>query len=466
MALADSVHTLLDSPPTIGIEAYDGSRVAPTAERATVVIRRPEAIARLVRAPGELGLTRAYVAGDLDLDGDPYTLLELGFSDGAPQLDTGSLVRLLRAAGVQAWRSLLAPSPPPAEEARLHGLLHSRSRDAQAIAHHYDVSNEFYAMVLGPSMTYSCAVFEDPTEPLEVAQARKYELVCAKLDLQRDDRLLDVGCGWGQMLIHAARHHGVRGVGLTLSREQAELARQRVADAGFADRIEIRIQDYRDIADGPFDAISSIGMFEHVGRSAMQAYARQLHDLLAEGGRLLNHAISRPVVMGRDEPPSPLRTTLRRIAVAVGSRIPSRIDSELMRRYVFPDAELHEVGSTVSLLNEVGLEVRHVENLREHYGLTLRRWVGNLDARWPEAVAEVGEGRARVWRLYMAASALGFERHSTEVHQVLAVRNRDGHDAGMALRPDFATNVIDLSDAAAPGGVRARSGPVEAHRGP
>jgi len=444
MALAESVHTLLDSPPLIGVEAYDGSRVDPRTKRATVIIRRPDAIARLVRAPGELGLTRAYVAGDLDLDGDPYTLLDLGFS-GAPQLDTGALLRLLRAAGSRAWRSVIAPPPPPDEEAHLRGWLHSRARDAQAIAHHYDVSNEFYALVLGPSMTYSCAVFDDPDDPLEVAQARKYELICAKLDLQPGERLLDVGCGWGEMLIHAARHHGVSGVGITLSRQQAELARARVAAAGLADRIEIRIQDYRDVTDGPFDAISSIGMFEHVGRSAMQAYARQLHDLLAEGGRLVNHAISRPVVAGRDAPPSPLRMTMRRIAVAVGSRIPSRIDSELMRRYVFPDAELHEVGSTVTLLNEVGLEVRHTENLREHYALTLRRWVANLDANWPAAVAEVGEGRARVWRLYMAACALGFERHSTEVHQVLAVRTRDGHDAGMALRPDFSTDVIDLT---------------------
>jgi cyclopropane-fatty-acyl-phospholipid synthase len=445
MALADSVHTLLDSPPTIGVEAYDGSRVAPSGERATVIIRRPEAIARLVRAPGELGLTRAYVAGDLDLDGDPYTVLELGFSGGAPQLATGALMRLLRTAGSRAWRSLLRPPPPPAEEARLHGLLHSRSRDADAIAHHYDVSNAFYAMVLGPSMTYSCAVFVDPDEPLEAAQRRKYELICAKLDLEPGERLLDVGCGWGEMLIHAARHHGVRGVGITLSRQQAELARARVVAAGMADRIDIRVQDYRDLADGPFDAISSIGMFEHVGRSAMQTYARCLHDLLTEGGRLLNHAISRPVVQGADAPPSPWRATLRRIGVAAGSRVPSRIDSELMRRYVFPDAELHEVGSTVTLLNEVGLEVRHAENLREHYALTLRRWVENLDAHWPEAIAEVGEGRARVWRLYMAACAIGFERHSTEVHQVLAVRDRDGYRSDLPLRPDYSTGVIDLT---------------------
>ncbi len=438
MALAESVHTLMDSPATIGVEAYDGSRVEPASATSTVVIRRPEAVGRLVRAPGELGLTRAFVAGDVDLDGDLYGLLELGFTS-APALGPAALLALVRSAGTAAWRAIIAPPPPPAEEAQLHGLLHSRHRDAAAIAHHYDVSNEFYALVLGPSMTYSCAVFEDPDDPLETAQAHKHELICTKLALRPGERLLDVGCGWGSMLIHAARHHDVHGVGVTISHEQGELAAKRVADAGLSDQIEIRIQDYRDIDDGPFDAISSVGMFEHVGRRAQETYARRLHGLLTDGGRLLNHAISRPVVAGRDEVPGRYHAALRRIEVAVGSRIPSRIDSELMRRYVFPDGELHEVGTTVSLLNEVGFEVRHVENLREHYGITLRRWARNLDDHWDDAVAEVGEGRARVWKLYMAACAVGFELHSTEVHQILAVKNRDGWNSGSDLRPEFST---------------------------
>jgi cyclopropane-fatty-acyl-phospholipid synthase len=286
-------------------------------------------------------------------------------------------------------------------------------------------------------MTYSCAVFADADESLEAAQARKLELISTKLGLEPGMRLLDVGCGWGQMLIHAAVHHGITGVGITISRRQAELAAKRVADAGLTDRIEIRLQDYREVADGPFDAISSIGMFEHVGRAGMEAYADKLTSLLAPGGRLLNHAIARPIVSGADEPPRGWRATLRRVEVAVGSSIPSRIDSDLMKRYVFPDGELHELGDTVSLLHEVGLEVRHVESIREHYGLTLRRWVANLDASWDEAVREVGEGRARVWKLYMTACAIGFQRHNTEVHQILAVKPEHGYDAHLPLRPHF-----------------------------
>jgi cyclopropane-fatty-acyl-phospholipid synthase len=436
MALADSIHTLLDAPPDIGIEAYDGSRVVPDDAVATVIVRRPEAVGRLVRAPGELGLVRAYVAGDVDLEGDLFALIQLGF-DRAVTLKPRRIIGLAKAAGPRVWRSVLAPPPPPPEERRLRGALHSHRRDAEAISHHYDVSNAFYSLILGPSMTYSCAVFADAHESLEAAQERKLELISTKLDLHPGVRLLDVGCGWGQMLIHAARHHGTRGVGITISRRQAELAAKRVAEAGLTDMIEIRLQDYRDIDDGPFDAISSIGMFEHVGRAGMQRYAQRLSTLLSDRGRLLNHAIARPIVQGGSEPPTGWQAGLRRVEVAVGSSIPTRIGSPLHDRYVFPDGELHELGDTVTLLQEVGLEVRHTENLREHYALTLRRWLTNLDEHWDAAVDEVGEGRARVWKLYMTACAIGFERHSTEVHQVLAVKPGRGYDSGLGLRPHF-----------------------------
>ncbi len=297
----------------------------------------------------------------------------------------------------------------------MHGRRHSRSRDAAAIAHHYDVSNAFYRLVLGPSMTYSCAVWSAPDIALEHAQVAKYDLVARKLGLRPGMRLLDVGCGWGGMAIHAAERYGVAAVGITLSRPQAEWAEKAAAEAGIAHRVEIRVQDYRDVRDGPFDAISSIGMFEHVGLSQVQTYFGELHDLLPPGGRLLNHGISTP--------PAKRARFVRK----------SFID-----RYVFPDGELHEVGSVVSAVQRSGLEVRHVESLRQHYALTLRAWVRNLERSWDEAANEVGAARARIWRLYMAASALNFEAGRTQVHQVLAVKATNGV-SGFPLRPDFDT---------------------------
>ena len=321
---------------------------------------------------------------------------------------------MLRLAGSSALRTGFGALAVPPEEARLGGVRHSKERDAAAIAFHYDVSNAFYRIVLGPSMTYSCAVWEHEDVPLEDAQAAKYELVCRKLGLEPEMRLLDVGCGWGGMVLHAAANHGVRAVGVTLSRRQAEWAEKAVAEAGLADRVEIRYQDYRDVRDGPFDAISSIGMFEHVGLSQLRVYFGGLRRLLRPGGRLLNHAIARP--------PNAGRTRFQ--------------PNTFIDRYVFPDGELHEVGNVVSTMQRAGYEVRHVESLREHYALTLRAWVSNLETGWDDAVAEVGPGRARVWRLYMAAAALNFEAGRTQVHQVLAVRS-DGGRSGLPLRPRF-----------------------------
>jgi cyclopropane-fatty-acyl-phospholipid synthase len=432
VALASLLSGFVEGDLPIAIEAYDGSRAGPPDAPATMVIRSPDAVARVVTRPGELGIARAYVAGDLDIEGDVFSFLE--FAAQAPELrvEGRMLAALLRSTGVQAVR----PLPPPPEEARLRGGLHSRSRDRDAISHHYDVSNDFYRLVLGESMTYSCAVFEHPDDPLAMAQENKYELIARKLGLEPDMRLLDVGCGWGGMLLHAAGNHGVRGVGVTLSQRQEDLAVKRLAGAGLTDRVEIRLQDYRDVRDGPFDAISSIGMFEHVGRARMREYFMGLYDLLPPGGRLVNHAISRPGYPQPDTPIGRTKAAARRVAGAAGSRTTSKIHSGFMDRYVFPDGELHEVGVVVSMLQECGFEVRHVETLREHYARTLRHWVANLEANWDEAVADVGFGRARVWRLYMAASALGFERNDLQIHQVLAVRTEGGH-SGMPLRPNF-----------------------------
>ena len=419
-SLASVIADVLGEVP-IAVETYEGDRIGQPDARATLVFRSPDALRRILTAPGELGLGRAYVAGDLDVEGDIFDVLStLRSRFATASVGPRDIARLVHVAGLDA----LKPLAPPEEEAHLHGLRHSRERDAAAIAHHYDVSNAFYRLVLGPSMTYSCAVWSSPDDTLEAAQAAKHELICRKLGLREGMRLLDIGCGWGGMVLHAARHHGVEAVGVTLSREQAEWGRKAVAEAGLADRIQIREQDYRDVRDGPFDAISSIGMFEHVGLRHLDLYFRQIARLLRPEGRLLNHGISRPAALrsraGGRPPMTPPRLRRR-----------SFVD-----RYVFPDGELHEIGSVVSTIGSAGLEVRHVEDLREHYAITLRSWVGNLEAGWDEAVVEVGEPRARIWRLYMAACALGFEVGQIQVHQVLAVRN-DGGRSGMPLRPHW-----------------------------
>jgi cyclopropane-fatty-acyl-phospholipid synthase len=390
----------------VAVRGYDGTSMGPDDAPATMVIRSRDALRRIVTAPGDLGFGRAFVAGDVDIEGDIYAVLALRNRLSEVRLPPRQMLTALRLAGP----AVLRPLPRPPEEARLRGRRHSKARDAAAIAHHYDVSNEFYRLVLGSSMTYSCAVWAQDEGTLEDAQATKYELIGRKLGLQPGMRLLDVGCGWGGMLIHAARSCGADAVGVTLSRAQAEWATKAAAEAGLIDRIDVRVQDYRDVDDGPYDAISSIGMFEHVGLAQLGEYFTSLHGLLKPGGRLLNHGISRPPRTGRHT---------------------SR--GGFLDRYVFPDGELHEIGQVVSAIQEAGFEVRHVESLREHYALTLRRWVANLEANWDAAVAEVGLARARIWRLYMAASAVGFEDGGTQVHQTLAVRRFPDGASAMGL---------------------------------
>lgn len=410
--LAPLVRRLLGGTLPVRVRAWDGSEcgpdpgVAPTREEpVTLILRSPDALRRILFAPGELGLARAHIAGDLDVEGDVFALLDLRSHLGDPsdQVSVGPTIRDLGsvAGTLRRLGALGRPLPRPEEEVpSTWSRLHSRRRDSRAVRHHYDVGNEFYRMVLGPSLTYSCAYWGDGADDLEAAQAAKHELVCRKLALEPGVRVLDIGCGWGSFVIHAAVHHGAHALGITLSPEQAALARQRVAEAGVEDRVEIRVQDYRDIDEAPFHAIASVGMFEHVGDGQERTYARTLADLVAPGGRLLNHAISRP------DPHAP---------AAIDPR-------SFIGRYVFPDAALHEVGHVVSTLQGAGLEVRDVESLREHYALTLRAWVANLQDGWDRAQELAGPGRARTWRLYMAGSALGFEAGRTSVHQVLAVR--------------------------------------------
>lgn len=411
VALESFIAGLLGPDLPIRIVAYDGTDVGPQDARTTITLRSRDALIRMATAPGELGIARAYIAGDIEIDGNIYDVLSLRDALPVVKLTMGQVRELVQTVGLRNLRKI---SPPP-EEHRRQGRFHTRRSDSSAIQHHYDVSNEFFELVLGPSLTYSCAVFDNRGESLERAQQRKYELICQKLGLHPGMRLLDIGCGWGGMVLHAAKHHGVRAVGVTISETQADFAEKQVADAGLTRLIEIRTQDYRDIADGPYDAISSIGMFEHVGMRRLSEYFDTVNDLLASGGRLLNHAISR-------------RQTERRTLVR---------RSGFVDRYVFPDGELHEVGSVITALQNAGLEVRHMENLREHYALTLRRWVANLEENWDAAVAEVGEGRVKIWQLYMAGSAVMFEANDIHVDQVLAVKTPSNGDSRLPLRASW-----------------------------
>lgn len=409
MTLSSLIESVLGADLPIAVRGYDGSALGPPDAPATIVLRSRDALRRIVTAPGELGFARAYVSGELDVEGDIYAALTLRDRLPDVRLSPTQLVAAAREVGLRNLR----PMAPPPEEARLKGRRHSVARDHAAVTHHYDVSNDFYRLILGPSLTYSCAVFTSDHTTLEEAQANKYELVSRKLGLREGQRLLDVGCGWGGMVLHAAEHHGVSAVGVTVADRQVDLASKRAADAGLVDRVEIRNQDYRMIDDGPFDAISSIGMFEHVGEERLAEYFGHLYELLQPGGRLLNHGISRP-------PGEEARFSRN-----------SFID-----HYVFPDGELHEVGRVVSVMQEAGFEVRHVESLREHYAKTLRHWVANLEDHWDDAVELVGLARARIWRLYMAGSAINFEANRSQIHQVLGVKP-DHARSEMPLRPDW-----------------------------
>jgi cyclopropane-fatty-acyl-phospholipid synthase len=403
------LNAVLGEKLTIGVRAFDGTVLGPPHPPATLVLRSVDALRRIFWAPSELGFARAYVAGDLDVEGDLLAALSFGMQGGPPKLTARDRLEVARLVG----RAGLRPLPPPPEEARLRGRTHSTRRDAQAVAHHYDLSNEVYRLMLGPSMTYSCAVFADEQASLEAAQAAKIELICRKLGLHEGTRLLDVGCGWGALAIHAAVHHGATVVGVTPSMAQVELARKLVAEAGVADRVDIRPAHYRDVHDGPFDAIASVGMFEHVGPRESPAFLKQVFDLLAPGGRYLQHAINRP----------PFRRPLYQPPTFIS-------------RYIFPDGDLLELGTVVSMVQQAGFEARHVESLRDHYGPTLRCWLANLEAHWDEIVSEIGARRARVWRLYLAVCALNFEANGLHVNQVLAVRPAGGR-SHMPLRPTW-----------------------------
>jgi cyclopropane-fatty-acyl-phospholipid synthase len=418
--VADVVRALTTGDLPVRITGYDGSAVGPSDAGITLSIGSERGLTYLLTAPGDLGMARAYVSGDLALHGvhpgDPYEALTL-LKDEL-RLRTPSVAEALNLVRGLGWERLLPPLPPPQEalprwKRVVNGLRHSRSRDSTAISHHYDVSNAFYEKVLGESMTYTCAVYRSPDDTLEEAQAAKYDLVAQKLALRAGMRLLDVGCGWGGMVRHAAREYGVKALGVTLSKAQAQWARAAIEREGLTGLAEVRHLDYRDAPREQFDAVSSIGLTEHIGVRNYPVYFGALRDRLRVGGRLLNHCITR-----------------------ADNRAPHR-SGAFIDRYVFPDGELAGPGRLISEIHDVGLEVHHEENLRQHYALTLAAWCRNLVENWDDCVAEVGEGSARVWGLYMAGSRLAFERNEIQLHQVLAVRTTDDGDDEFPLRPTW-----------------------------
>ncbi|GAA0376874.1 cyclopropane-fatty-acyl-phospholipid synthase [Acrocarpospora corrugata] len=416
MNLAEIFERVVGSGAGIEFVAYDGSKAGPSGADIRLEVKSPMAVAYLAQAPGELGMARAYISGHLDVHGDMYELLDRMWSLTINDIPLAEKLAAVRSLGV---KPLLTRVPLPAQEVRRSamarlGSRHAKQRDAEAIHHHYDVSNRFYEWVLGPSMAYTCATYPTPDATLEEAQHTKFDLVAKKLDLKPGMRLLDVGCGWGSMVRHAAREYGVKALGVTLSRQQAEWAQKAIAEEGLGDLAEVRYLDYRDVAESDFDVISSIGLTEHIGRDQLASYFSFLYDKLKPGGRLLNHCITRPT--GKER-------TINK--------------GGFINRYVFPDGELESVGTLIREMEDTGFEIRHEENLREHYAQTLQHWCANLDDHWDEAVREVGQGTARVWRLYMAGCVVGFERNKIQLHQVLGVRLDEAGAAHVPLRPSL-----------------------------
>jgi cyclopropane-fatty-acyl-phospholipid synthase len=402
----------------VRIRAWDGSVAGPADDPGapTVVVHDRAALRRLLFRPGELGLAQAYVTGEIDVEGD---LLE-GFrrvwrsareNGASPRLSVSTVLSGLRTAkGLGAFGP---PPQPPASQARLRGRLHSLTRDRDAISHHYDLSNDFYALILDPHLAYSCAYFtQDPHDPsytLEDAQRDKLDLVCRKLGIEPGGRHLDIGCGWGSLSLYAAEHYGARVTGVTIAAEQKAFIDQRIAERGLEDRVEIRLQDYRDVSDEPFDTISSIEMGEHVGEKNYPLFTGQIHRLLTPGGRALIQQMSRSTKPG---------------------------GGPFIEAFIAPDMHMRPLGDTLNLIERAGLEVRDVHALREHYVWTVDAWYATFEQNWDRVVEMVGEEVARVWRLYLVGGALAFEEGRMGVDQFVAVRPAaDGESDMPATRP-------------------------------
>jgi cyclopropane-fatty-acyl-phospholipid synthase len=403
--LVGLMERLLGAKLPVGVRAWDGSR-AGNLDGPCVVLKSRRALRHVLWQPGELGLARAYVSGDLDVEGDLAEGLSrfwrLGHRVRPKPADWLDIAKLAAKLGVIGLR----PQPPVAE-ARLSGKLHTRGRDRAAIAHHYDLSNSFYQLLLDPHMAYSCAYWtsDDPSYTLTDAQTDKLDLICRKLDLQPGMRLLDVGCGWGSLVIHAAANYGVHATGVTLSQQQGDHVQARVAEAGLTGKVDVRLQDYREITTEPFDAVASIEMGEHVGEENYRAYTSTLFRLVKPEGRLVLQQMSRG-------------------AVAPGG-------GAFIETYIAPDMTMRPVGSTLNHLASAGFEIRDVQAMREHYVRTCRAWACTLEERWSDALALVGAEQARVWRLYLAGGALAFAENRMGVDQIVAVRTTVDGRSGM-----------------------------------
>ncbi|HEY4427826.1 MAG TPA: cyclopropane-fatty-acyl-phospholipid synthase family protein [Solirubrobacteraceae bacterium] len=393
--LTRALQRSLPSRP-FNVRFWDGGAVTATESRApTFFVRRPTALAHFLLAPGTLGLGRAYVDGSLAVDDLDAAFLVVDEFE-PPPLAASDRARL----GLAIAAAAVPGGVPrrPALELVLRGERHSAERDAEAVRYHYDVGNDFFALFLDDSMTYSCAIFSRGAQTLEEAQLTKLDLVASKLKLEPGMELLDVGCGWGSFAIHAAREHGARVTGITLSEPQASLARERVSEAGLDGMVDIRVADYRQLGSSSFDAIASIGMSEHVGERQIDRYAASLFGLLRPGGTLLNHAIS-----ALDPTAEPLRDLFS-------------------TRYVFPDGEPLPVSRVQLALERAGFHTAHVEGFREDYATTLRHWAERLDEHLDEAEELAGVERTRIWRLYLRAARHGFDAGLTAVYQVRAHR--------------------------------------------